>query len=59
MANPTDEFNHVSQFYETILGMSFLLMFVSLFLALCKGSLDDIRQQREYEDDHYIDWVEK
>lgn len=55
---PTAEFNHVSQFIQTFLGLSFLMMFVSLLLVVCKGAVDAIRTKREQEDDDYENWLE-
>lgn len=48
----------MSQFYETILGLTFLLMFVTLFLTLCKGALHAIQRQRELEDKDFERWEE-
>lgn len=59
MSNPTAEFNHVSEFYETILGLSFFMMFAVLLLALFKGTLSAIVLQRDQEDEDYINWLEK
>jgi hypothetical protein len=33
---PTGEFVHVSEFYETILGLSFVMLFVAQLLAVIK-----------------------
>lgn len=57
MGSPTNEFAHVSQFYETVLGLGFAMVFVVQLLAVLKGVHGAISKKRQLDDDEYIKWV--
>jgi hypothetical protein len=50
MGSPTNEFAHVSQFYETMLGLGFIIVFVAQLLALLKGIHGALSKKREKDD---------
>jgi Na+-transporting methylmalonyl-CoA/oxaloacetate decarboxylase gamma subunit len=43
---PLGEFIHVSEFYETILGLGFVMLFVAQLLAVIKGFHGALRKFR-------------
>lgn len=57
MSLPTSEFAHVSQFYETILGLSFVALFTTQLLVVLKGIHGALLKKREKDDDDYMKWV--
>jgi Na+-transporting methylmalonyl-CoA/oxaloacetate decarboxylase gamma subunit len=47
----TSEFIHVSEFYETILGLGFLMLFLAQLTAVVKGFYGALSKLREKEDE--------
>lgn len=48
---------HVSQFYETLLGLGFLAMFVVELLAICREFHGALATLREKEVTDYENWL--